>query len=295
MSESFLSAFQNLEFLCFYISFTAFAMWEYKAPLRLVNYSIRLRWLNNLGIFILNTVLIRLFSPILTVAFAVEIQQSGWGFFNLLDLPDWFTVIVSFVLLDFFFYLKHRIAHNVPWFWRFHRVHHSDGDFDLSTSFRFHPLDVAYQTILQMFAVLVIGAPPLAVAAYAIVFMVVARLQHSNIRIPKAIDSKLRHLVVTADMHRIHHSSMKLETNSNYGGVLPWHDKLLGTYTHEPEGGQIGMQVGLDEFREKKHMTLGWMLLNPFLSKAYVSDVSEQKKPPLTGTQTRLVGSMDKI
>lgn len=265
MQESWLPQAQNIEVWAVYFGIAVIAIWEYFAPRRELSRSLRLRWLSNIGLFIVNTVLSRIIGPTLAIAFAFEVQQKGWGLFNVIELPSWITFTVSLLFMDFCFYLSHRAAHAVPWLWRFHRVHHSDGDIDITTSLRFHPLEVVYQNGLQLLAVLVIGAPPLAIAAYLIVFMALSRFQHGNVYLPEYINRALNLFVVTADMHRIHHSARQAETDSNFGGVLPWHDRLLGTYVAEPLGGQLGMQVGLHEYSEDKHLTLGWMLVNPFL------------------------------
>lgn len=265
MSESAIPVFQNVELFCFFLSIAVLSMWELRTPLRQLMLGVPLRWLNNIGLFLFNSVLMRLLSPTLSIVLAFQLQEQGWGLFNVLVLPEWMAVVGAFILLDFGFYLKHRIAHGVPWFWRFHRVHHSDADFDLTTSIRFHPLDVGYQTLTQILSVIIIGAPPLAIAAHAVCFMVIARFQHSNVRLPEKLEKKLRRFLVTSDMHRIHHSARQPETDSNYGGLFPWFDRLLGTYVDEPVGGQTGMQVGLNEFSHPKHMTLWWMLVNPLL------------------------------
>lgn len=280
MQDSWLPQLQNFGVWSVYIAIAVVAMWEYIAPRRVLSRSLRLRWLSNIGLFMVNTVLLRLISPTLTVVFAFEFQQKGWGLLNVVELPSWVALTVSFLFLDFCFYLKHRIAHAVPWLWRIHRVHHSDGDIDITTSLRFHPLDVTYQIALQLLAVLIIGAPPLAVAVYIIVFMVVSRLQHGNVYLPEYLNRVLNLCIVTSDMHRIHHSARKTETDSNYGGVLPWHDRLFGTYVSEPLGGHLGMQVGLQEFSEDRHMTLGWMLLNPFLATVSVAAAHEKNDQP---------------
>lgn len=276
MQESWVAQIQNIEIWCYYLATVIVAIWEYLSPRRVLSMSLRLRWLNNIGLTLFNTVLQRMIAPILAVALAWELQSLGWGFFNLVEFPHWVAVIVSFLFLDFCFYLKHRLAHIVPWFWRFHRVHHSDGDIDFTTGARFHPFDVAYQIALQFLAILIIGAPPLAVAAHAVAFIVITRFQHGNIFLPVSFDRALRLFLVTADMHRIHHSARKNETDSNYGGVLPWFDLLFGTYIDEPQGGHDGMVVGLKEFRESKHMTLGWMLITPFLPATSNGDIAAE-------------------
>jgi len=241
-------------------------VWEMVAPLRVQSEKFRIRWSNNIALGILNNVILSYLSPLAAVVFAFKAQEMGWGLLNILNTPGWLSLIVTFVFLDAMIYLRHLAQHKIPFLWRTHRLHHDDQDFDVTTSVRFHPLEVIYQLGCQVFAVAAIGAPPLAVACFSTFFVFYARFQHGNIRVPASLERQLRKLLMTADLHRIHHSARMCETDSNYGGIFPWFDQLFGTYVCEAQDGQIGMKMGLDEFRDRKHMTLGWMLLSPLLN-----------------------------
>jgi len=282
MDESWVAQFQDNEVWCFYLATALVALWEQFAPRKQLTESLRRRWFSNFGLLLVCSLLQRWLLPIVSVVFAMQIQDLGWGLFNLVQSPAWIVYLGSFLLLDFSFYLKHRISHYVPWLWRVHRLHHCDENFDITTSFRFHPLDIAYQIILGLLTVALVGPSPSAVAIYALIFAALSRLQHGNIYVPLSVERFLRLIIVSADMHRIHHSSLQRETDSNFGGLFPWFDRVLGTYIPDPVGGHENMTVGLKEFKGKYATNLGWMLLNPFLS----SNTSETEQSTIETAET---------
>ena len=266
MDEAIFRFFQSAEAWAYYGVTAVVAAVEMVKPRRPLAMDLRARWLGNIVFAVLNNVLILWILPLTAILFAFALQDRGWGLFNIIDLPYWLAFVLTFLLMDLSFYLKHRLAHAVPVLWRIHRLHHSDGDFDFTTSLRFHPFDVAYQIALQFLTILVIGATPGGLAAHILIFMIWARLQHANIEWPASVEHTLRRVFVTGDLHRVHHSARQVETDSNYGGVLPWWDRLLGTYTEQPAGGHQGMAVGLEGYQDPKYATVGWMLADPFLN-----------------------------
>ena len=241
------------------------AVWEGVAPRRALTASLRTRWVNTLAIYLSNAFLLRLLFPLLGVGVALVAQESGWGLFNAWAAPFGIPLLVSLLAMDAGRYLQHYVLHRFPLFWRIHRMHHTDRDYDFTTGLRFHPLESLFTTFFELSVVIVLGVPPIAVVAYTFVSIVSALAVHGNVRVPVAIDHVLRSFLVTPDLHRVHHSAAIRETNSNFGSVLSCWDRLLGTYVAQPSRGHEGMEIGLPEFRDHKHLTLGWMLVNPFL------------------------------
>lgn len=225
-----------------------------------------MRWPNNLGVTILDALLVRIVLPTSAVGFGVLAESRGWGLFNLLSFPAWLEVTLAVVLLDLAIYGQHVLFHYVPALWRFHRMHHADLDVDVSTGARFHPLEVLLSFVLKFAAVAGLGASPLSVLIFEILLNATSLFNHSNLRLPPRIDRTLRYLVVTPDMHRIHHSVVNRETNSNFGFNLPWWDRLFRTYRPQPGAGHEGMTVGLDRFRDARELRLDRMLTQPFRS-----------------------------
>lgn len=247
--------------------FVTMAAWEFAAPRRHLTTSKPVRWLGNLGIVFLNSILLRLIFPAAAVGTALWAGEQGWGLLNNLDLPFWISVAASVVVLDFAIYAQHVLFHAVSILWRLHMVHHADLDYDVTTGARFHPIEIILSMLIKLAVVAALGPPAVAVLIFEILLNATAMFNHSNVRLPLAIDRVLRWFVVTPDMHRVHHSVMPKEANSNFGFNLPWWDRLLRTYRDQPQKGHEGMTIGLEQFRDAKRLTLPWMLALPFLGK----------------------------
>ena len=222
------------------------------------------RWPANLGIAALNVLLVRLMLPIGVVGFAVESEKHGWGLMNNVAIPNVAAILLAFIVFDLTIYLQHVMFHAVPVLWRVHRMHHSDLDFDVTTGSRFHPFEILLSLGLKLAVVGLLGPPAIAVLIFELVLNATSTFNHSNFRISEKFDSWLRLLVVTPDMHRVHHSITVSETNSNFGFNLPWWDRLLGTYLAQPEAGHERMTIGINLFRDPKQLGMERMLLQPF-------------------------------
>src|SRR6516225_6194715 len=242
----------------------AMALWEVAAPRRQRSYSRARRWPSNLAIVALNTGLMRILLPGTAVSLALLGAKRGWGLLNNLPLPWWSAVVGSVVLLDLAIYLQHVMFHAVPALWRVHRMHHADLDFDVTTGARFHPIEIILSMLIKFGVVAALGAPALGVLIFEVLLNATSMFNHGNIRIPAGIDRYLRWLVVTPEMHRVHHSIIVDETNSNFGFNLPWWDRLLGTYRDQPAAGHELMTIGIEQFRESRELLLDRMLLQPF-------------------------------
>jgi len=264
----------------FFGVFALIAIWEVLAPRRSLTTSKTVRWLSNLGITFLNPVVVRLVSPIMPVTMALLAQKSGWGLLNNFALPYWLPVVIGVAVLDLVIYLQHVMFHTVPVLWRLHMMHHADLDFDMTTGLRFHPIEMILSMGIKLSVVVVIGPPALAVLIFEILLNTTSMFNHGNIRLPSSIDRKLRLLVVTPDMHRVHHSVTIRETNSNFGFNLPWWDRLLGTYRDQPAAGHEGMTIGLAQFRDPKRLTFLWMLALPFIGKPGEYAINRRGKEP---------------
>ncbi len=243
-------------------------LWEVAAPRRALAAGRRVRWYSNLGIVALNTGLSRLVFPVAAVGLAVMGLERGWGILNNLEIPLWVAVVVSVVLLDLAIYLQHVMFHAAPLLWRLHRMHHADLDFDVTTGARFHPIEIVLSMAIKMAVVTVIGAPPLAVLIFEVLLNATAMFNHANVRLAPGLDRVLRLFVVTPDMHRVHHSVLAAEANSNFGFSLPWWDRFFGTYQGQPRDGHQGMTIGIDLFREPSQLHLHRMLVQPFAGKS---------------------------
>ncbi len=240
------------------------ASWEGVAPRRRRAFSRWRRWPNNFGIVALNTVAVRLLFPTAAVGTAWFAEERGWGLFNALDAPVAVAVVASVLALDLLIYLQHVLFHAVPALWRLHRMHHADLDVDFTTGVRFHPIEIVLSMVIKLGAVAALGAPAVAVVVFEVLLNATAMFNHGNIGIPKPVDRLLRWIVVTPDMHRVHHSVLPRETNSNFGFNLPWWDRLFGTYRDQPAEGHAGMTIGIEQFRQASDMRLDRMLLQPF-------------------------------
>jgi len=245
----------------------AMASWEILAPRRILNTPKGLRWYSNLGLVFLDTLALRVFLPIQAVGIAEIAQHRGWGLLNHLSFPSALEIVIGVVLLDFIIYLQHALFHFLPLFWRLHRIHHTDLDFDVTTGVRFHPIEILLSMGIKMATIVVLGPSPAAVIVFEIVLNATSMFNHGNVRLPVSIDRVLRLFVVTPEMHRVHHSVLIREFNSNFGFSLPWWDRILGTYRAQPERGHEAMTIGLSQFRESKSLTLPWLLILPFIRK----------------------------
>lgn len=255
-------------FAAFIGVFTAIALWETAAPRRLRSHSRLRRWPSNLAIVALNTALVTILLPATAVSLAMVGENRGWGLLNATRVPTWATVVLSVVLLDLAIYLQHVMFHAVPALWRVHRMHHADLDFDVTTGARFHPIEIVLSILIKFGVIVALGAPGVGVLAFEILLNATSMFNHGNVRIPVALDRYLRWLVVTPDMHRVHHSIVVGETNSNFGFNLPWWDRLLGTYRNQPAAGHEGMTIGIEEFRTARELWLDRMLSQPFRGSA---------------------------
>jgi sterol desaturase/sphingolipid hydroxylase (fatty acid hydroxylase superfamily) len=269
-----------LRLTAFTAVFIAMALWELFGPRRAQAIGRGIRWPSNLGVVIADTVLVRLVFPITAVGLALLAEARGWGLFNALGLPAWIAVVVSAVLLDLAIYLQHILFHAVPALWRLHRMHHADLEFDVTTGLRFHPVEILLSMAIKLAVIVALGAPAAAVLIFEVLLNATAMFNHSNVRMPVAVDQVLRWMVVTPDMHRVHHSILTRETNSNFGFNLPWWDRLFGTYRAQPEAGHEGMTIGIEQFREPDDLRLDRMLLQPLRDEAGRYPLERQEGKP---------------
>ncbi|MBW1999902.1 MAG: sterol desaturase family protein [Deltaproteobacteria bacterium] len=247
--------------------FVAIAVMEIVTPRRPLTTSKKIRWLGNIGVVVINTFLLRGLFPAGAVGIAVWIGRQGWGVLNVIQWPLWLEVILTVVVLDFVIYMQHVMFHAVPMLWRFHMMHHADLDLDVTTGTRFHPIEIIISLGIKAGAIAVLGAPAVGVIIFEIILNGMAMFNHGNFFIPLAADRVLRLLVVTPDMHRVHHSVYPYEANSNFGFNLSWWDRFLGTYRSQPAKGHEQMTIGLKQFRNQSRLTLPWMLALPFIGK----------------------------
>jgi sterol desaturase/sphingolipid hydroxylase (fatty acid hydroxylase superfamily) len=244
--------------------FAFMAVWELLAPRRVLTTSKAVRWLNNLSITFLNVALLRLVFPLMAMNVALVSAERGWGIFNALAVPELIKGILCVIILDLLIYVQHVVFHLIKPFWRLHKMHHADLEIDVTTGARFHPVEIILSMGIKMISVLILGAPAWSVLVFEVLLNATAMFNHANAYMPLGLDKVLRLFVVTPDMHRVHHSVIIRETNSNYGFNLPWWDRLFGTYRAQPVKGHAGMTIGLANFRDAKRNTLPWMLAIPF-------------------------------
>jgi len=262
--------------------FTLMAVWELMAPRRSLTVSKVVRWTNNLGLVILNTAILRLLFPAAAVGVAMFTSAHGWGVLNHFAVPLPVAVVLSLVALDFIIYLQHVLMHAVPVLWRLHRVHHADPDYDVTTGSRFHPIEIVLSMLIKFAAIVVLGAPPLAVVIFEIILNAMSLFNHGNVRLPLGIDRVLRLIVVTPDMHRVHHSVEGNEANSNFGFNLSIWDRICGTYIDQPRKGHSAMTIGINDYREPRLVSwLPGILALPFLGevKGYAINRREWSTP----------------
>ena len=281
MTESLLATEPQLRLIVFLGVLVAMAVWELAAPRRRREIPRVIRWTNNLGLVVIDTIVLRLSFPILAVGLAVIAQDRGWGLFNIIEAPGWVAVLVSIVVLDLVIYLQHVMFHAVPALWRLHRMHHADLEFDVTTGLRFHPIEILLSMVIKLAVVMALGPPAVAVLIFEVLLNATAMFNHSNIRLPMLVDRFLRLIVVTPDMHRVHHSIIPEETNSNFGFNLPWWDRLLGTYRAQPKAGHEGMSIGIEQFRTTRDLWIDRMLIQPVKGPAsgYPINRETRKKP----------------
>jgi sterol desaturase/sphingolipid hydroxylase (fatty acid hydroxylase superfamily) len=244
--------------------FAVMALWELVAPRRGQAIGRMVRWPGNLGVVAVDALLVRLVFPTTAVGLCLLAERNGWGVFNLLPAPYWIAVIVSVIVLDLAIYGQHVLFHAVPALWRLHRMHHADLEFDVSTGLRFHPIEILLSMLIKFVVIAALGAPALAVLVFEVLLNATSMFSHGNVRLPGAVDRILRWLIVTPDMHRVHHSILTRETNSNFGFNLPWWDRLFGTYRAAPAAGHDAMTIGIEQFRDPRELGLVRMLLQPF-------------------------------
>lgn len=243
--------------------FGAMVLWEFLLPRRRQSQERARRWLNNLAVAVINAGVVRVLFPAAAVGFAFFAEARGWGLFHWVEAPWWLAVVLSFLVLDLVIYAQHVVFHHVPLLWRLHRMHHADTSIDVTTALRFHPVEIVLSMGLKFCVIVALGAPALAVLIFEVVLNGTALFNHSNIRMPAAVDRVLRLVLVTPDMHRVHHSVHRRETNSNFGFNMPWWDRLFGTYRAQPVDGHDGMTIGLHEFRDPREGWLDRLLLQP--------------------------------
>ncbi|MBZ8118441.1 sterol desaturase family protein [Roseovarius sp. LXJ103] len=246
--------------------FALFAALEAWAPRRVRSEPRGRRWVTNWSITILNTCALRALAvglPLLAVGAALDAEAQGWGLMNAWELPLWLAVIATILIFDFAIWAQHLITHKIPLLWRFHRVHHADRDIDVSTAIRFHPVEIAVSMLLKIGLVYLLGAPALGIILFEIILNGTAMFNHANIRLPLWLDRALRLVLVTPDMHRVHHSDRRDEHDSNYGFALSIWDRMFGTYIPQPAAGHDGMTIGL-EWQDRRPSKLGWSLWLPF-------------------------------
>ena len=257
-----------IRLVCFFGVFFSMSLWELVAPRRQLTVSKLLRWVNNLALVVLNSVLLRVLFPVAAVGVAVFATQQGWGLFNYFAAPLWMAMLVSVVLLDLVIYLQHVMFHAVPLLWRLHRVHHADLDIDVTTGARFHPIEIILSMFIKAAVILLLGPPVMVVVIFEVLLNATSMFNHSNVRIPLALDRVLRLFLVTPDMHRVHHSIEVDETNSNFAFNLSVWDRLFGTYLDQPRAGHKSMTIGISTFREANRcIWLSGILVLPFIGK----------------------------
>jgi len=258
---------QTIRLAFFFGVLTVIAIWEVVAPRRALTDKKGRRWFANLSLVVIDTAVVRYLLPVLPVGLALMAHERGSGILNIIMLPAWIKIILTVVALDFVIYLQHMLFHFLPILWRVHRMHHTDLDIDVTTGNRFHPVEIVISVGIKLAAVALIGPPVIAVVIFEVALNATSQFNHGNILIPESVDRWLRFVVVTPDMHRVHHSVTPRETNSNFGFNFPWWDRLCGTYRPLPELGHACMNIGLKEFRDSTKLTLLKLLLQPFVHK----------------------------
>ncbi len=248
-------------------TFALMAFWEFRGARRKEKIPRKERWPHNLALTVLNALVLRMLFPAAAIGAAYLAQSQQFGLFNWVEVPALFSVLFTLVVMDWVVYYQHRAFHAFPLFWKFHRMHHTDLEVDVTTGLRFHTVEMAASMLVKSFFVLLLGAPAFGVFIFELVLNVSSLFSHSNVRMPDWLDRALRFLVVTPDMHRVHHSILPAETNSDFGFIFSLWDRLLGTYRAQPKEGHEKMKVGLDVFHDEKYLPVLMLLEQPFLDK----------------------------
>jgi sterol desaturase/sphingolipid hydroxylase (fatty acid hydroxylase superfamily) len=248
----------------FGVFFAVFALWELAAPRRALGIGRGRRWPSNLGILVADVLTVRVLVPTAAVGASLYAAGSGIGLIHYLNLRLSVAALIGFLALDLAIYLQHVVFHKVPVLWRLHRIHHADLDIDVTTGVRFHPIEILISLAIKIAVILALGVPVVAVILFEVVLNVTSMFNHSNVSMPAWLDRVLRFIVVTPDMHRVHHSVVRKETDSNFGFNLPWWDRLFRTYRAQPEAGHTGMTIGIPIFRDPGELRLDRMLTQPF-------------------------------
>lgn len=242
----------------------AMAIWELLAPRRRQEIGRSWRWPNNLAVIAIDTLLVRLVFPMTAVGFAALVESNGWGLLQILSVPIWLAAPLAVLLLDLAIYLQHVAFHAVPVLWRLHRMHHADLEVDVTTGIRFHPIEILLSMVIKFAVIAAVGAPAAGVFLFEVLLNATSLFNHGNVRLPASLDGVLRWIVVTPDMHRVHHSIDTAETNSNFGFNLPWWDRLFGTYRDQPARGHEAVTLGIEQFRDPAELRIDRMLHQPF-------------------------------
>ncbi|MFN2098936.1 sterol desaturase family protein [Altererythrobacter sp. MF3-039] len=258
---------------------SAMALWELAVPRRRQEIPRLLRWSNNLALVALDTAIMRIAFPVLAVGFAALSQERGWGLFNLVEVPGWLAFLAAFLLLDLAIYAQHVVFHKTPVLWRFHRMHHADVDFDTTTGIRFHPIEIVLSMLYKLALVGALGAPPAAVLVFEIVLNATSLFNHGNVTLGR-LDPLFRKLIVTPDMHRVHHSVWREEHDTNFGFNFSFWDRLFGTYLAQPAKGHDRMTIGLAHFRERREQWLDRLLWQPFKGEARLRKEKADSEDP---------------
>jgi len=257
-----------IRLIIFFGVFSAIAVWEYRSPKRTLKVAKGRRWLSNIALVALNSLVLRLLFPVAAVGVASYCAREGWGLLNYFGLQSLITTVLTVIVLDLVIYLQHVLVHSVPVLWRVHRVHHADLDYDVTTGSRFHPFEIVFSMMIKMAVIYVLGPSVVAVIVFEVLLNACAMFNHGNIHLPKSIDKVLRWWLVTPDMHRVHHSVEVDETNSNFGFSLPWWDRLFGTYRSQPRKSHQDMVIGINQYRDPREVNqLFGMLRLPFVGK----------------------------
>ena len=252
----------------FFGVFAIMAIWELRAPRRVLTVSKTLRWTSNIGLVFLNSFVLRLVFPTAAVGVAVLANAQGWGLMNIYQMPLGIAVILSVVILDFVIWVQHVMFHAIPLLWRLHRVHHADLDYDVTTGARFHTIEIILSMLIKFAAIVLLGPPVVAVVIFEVLLNATAMFNHANIGLPPVFDRILRWVLVTPDMHRVHHSVEDDEANSNFGFSLTYWDRIFGTYRDQPRAGHQDMTIGIHRYRDPKLVDrLPGMLALPFIGR----------------------------
>jgi sterol desaturase/sphingolipid hydroxylase (fatty acid hydroxylase superfamily) len=240
------------------------ALLEILRPRRRLQYSKGRRWLSNFSISILNAFLVAILIPIAGVTTALIAEENAWGLFNIIQVTPWISLLLYLLIFDLTIYWQHRLFHRFNILWRLHRVHHTDLDYDVSTGIRFHPFSILLSVLIKLCLIIVMGPAAVAVLVSEILLNTTSMFNHSNIKLPPKFDAALRYILVTPDMHRVHHSTLEAEHNTNFGFNFPWWDRLFGSYLAQPSKGHDEMKIGIQAYDEDKAIGLRALLVQPF-------------------------------